>query len=675
MIIAEAAPVCLVSMPFTPVTMPALGVSLLKAGLGRIGIKADVVYCTLALLDHFERIGTSATALTDYSLLATTRQCGDLFFARAFWRKGAPQLDKLIPFFEEAAGADPAGAPAATLRRLLAAEEECEGFLEGCFRSREWGRHRIVGFSSSFSQQIASLWLARRIKEAFPDVLIVFGGANCDGDMGGAVLEAFPFIDHIIQGEADDPFPAYVESIIAEKPLNAIPGLLIRRDDAIVQEIPPQPVVDMEQLPVPDFSDFFDQRPDALSRDDIILPFETSRGCWWGAKNHCVFCGLNPLTMSYRSKTPARALSEIDALKQRWDIAKLAAVDNILDTSYFRDVLPRLAQRGLSLFYETKSNLKEWHVSRLAEAGVRDIQPGIEGLSSRVLKLMRKGVRRHQNIELLKWCRTYGVAPLWLYLYGFPGEDSGDYLDDAAIMPRLVHLAPPKTINPVSIDRFSPLYTQRENFGVTALRPTLDIQLAYSGLDDVTVASLAYHFDADIRGMASNQYLHSLLTAHRDWVERYAAGASLHRLCGDNATLVVDDRDIHDRRAHLFAGSADRIFKAMHTAVTPARLAAMLAGAPAEDEDFVSERDLMLSLSGVRMGATVHTLDSAESGALDRFIAQLEEAHLIVRCDDLWLALATDIIDLREAGSADLVDLTVICAPEIPQPTQRGAQP
>jgi ribosomal peptide maturation radical SAM protein 1 len=675
MIAAESAPVCLVSMPFTPVMMPALGVSLLKAELNQVGINADVVYCTLALLEHFERIGTSATALTDYSLLATTRQCGDLFFARAFWRAAAPHRDRLVPFFEEAAGADPSGAKAATLHRLLAAEEACESFLDACFRSRDWNRYRIVGFSSSFSQQIASLWLARRIKETCPDVLIVFGGANCDGDMGRAVLAAFPFVDHVIQGEADVQFPAYVAAVLAESPLDTIGGLLVRRNGAVIQETPPRPVTDMGQLPVPDFSDFFNQLPRTLSRDEIILPFETSRGCWWGEKSHCVFCGLNPSTMSYRSKTPIRALSEIDALRQRWDIVRLAAVDNILDPSYFREVLPQLAQRGVSLFYETKSNLKEWHVARLAEAGVCDIQPGIEGLNSRLLKLMRKGVRRHQNVELLKWCRTYGVAPLWLYLYGFPGEDPDDYLDDAALMPRLVHLAPPKTINPVTIDRFSPLYTQREGFGVTALRPTPDIQLAYAGLDEATIASLAYHFDADVRGMVSHRYLGSLLTAHRHWVERNAAGAFLHRLCGDSVTLVVDGRDPEDRRAHLFAGPAHRVFRAMHTAVTRARLAALLEGEAVDDEDLISERDLDLSLSGIRMGAEAYSLDPTAAGALDRFIAQLEEAHLVVRCDDLWLALATDIINLREAEAAGLTQLTIACAPEIPQPVLRGGQP
>ena len=39
--------------------------------------------------------------------------------------------------------------------------------------------------------------------------------------------------------------------------------------------------------------------------------FETSRGCWWGERMHCTFCGLNGATMSYRSKSPRRAVDEL----------------------------------------------------------------------------------------------------------------------------------------------------------------------------------------------------------------------------------------------------------------------------------------------------------------------------------------------------------------------------
>jgi hypothetical protein len=159
---------------------------------------------------------------------------------------------------------------------------------------------------------------------------------------------------------------------------------------------------------------------------------ETARGCWWGERQHCTFCGLNGATMAFRSKTPDRVVSEIRFLCERHGVGTFSIVDDILDMRYFRTVLPRLADAklGIEFFWEVKANLTNVHVRQLRDAGVLLIQPGIESLSDHVLKLMRKGTTAFRNIELMKWCREYGVKPYWNLLYGFPGEtDLRAFLD------------------------------------------------------------------------------------------------------------------------------------------------------------------------------------------------------------------------------------------------------
>ena len=74
----------------------------------------------------------------------------------------------------------------------------------------------------------------------------------------------------------------------------------------------------------------------------------------------------------------------------------------------------------MELFYEVKANLKKAQVRLLRDAGVRVIQPGIESFSSNVLARMRKGVKGLQNIQLLKWCKEFGITPHWNLLWGFP---------------------------------------------------------------------------------------------------------------------------------------------------------------------------------------------------------------------------------------------------------------
>src|SRR4029078_9458024 len=61
----------------------------------------------------------------------------------------------------------------------------------------------IVGFSSTFQQNIPSLALARELKRRHPGVKILFGGANCEDEMGRELHRSFPFLDVVCSGEAD----------------------------------------------------------------------------------------------------------------------------------------------------------------------------------------------------------------------------------------------------------------------------------------------------------------------------------------------------------------------------------------------------------------------------------------------------------------------------------------
>ena len=78
--------------------------------------------------------------------------------------------------------------------------------------------------------------------------------------------------------------------------------------------------------PYPDHSDFLrDFSASAASlhlRPELTM--ETSRGCWWGQKHHCTFCGLNGKGMRYRSKSSTRAFDEIVHLVGAYGMFALA---------------------------------------------------------------------------------------------------------------------------------------------------------------------------------------------------------------------------------------------------------------------------------------------------------------------------------------------------------------
>jgi ribosomal peptide maturation radical SAM protein 1 len=334
-----------------------------------------------------------------------------------------------------------------------------------------WEDYAAVGFTSTFEQNIASLALAKRIKAAHPHVAIVFGGANWEGEMGQELHRQFRFVDYVCSGEADESFPRLAALILADGVDEATfpPGIVYRKDGRTISTGRAAPVRDMDALPIPDFADYFRDWSGSSAAPVAapVLQVETSRGCWWGDKSHCTFCGLNGATLMYRSKSARRALEEMQHLSDRWQITQLDAVDNILDMRYFSDLLPALAADGRpwEIFWETKANLSRAQVATLRAAGVTTIQAGIESLSDRVLKLMRKGTSGLRNVQLLKWCREQEVAVGWHLLYGFPGETRQDYEHMFAMLPAIEFLHPPRSFGRIRMDRFSPYFDNPQEFG------------------------------------------------------------------------------------------------------------------------------------------------------------------------------------------------------------------
>jgi len=536
--------VALVSMPFINVYRPGMATALLKAILRRRGIACDVHNL---FVEFAERIG-----IVLYELLAII--CDERLAAERLF---APHLfgPDFMPELELPSGydpADPSETPEITKKRL---REAAALFLDDCLEEIPWPQYEIVGFSSMFEQNLGSLALAKRIKQRWPEKVIVFGGANCEGEMGLELHRQFQFIDYVCSGEGDVIFPELVECLLAGRAAPRAPGLICRDGNRSVfgAGIGAAPVLNLDELPYPDYDDYFDRlRASSLDIDGTVdLPFEASRGCWYGAKHHCTFCGLNGHTMAYRSKSPRRALEEIQFLARRYNVNRLTAADNILDMRYLAELAPELARSdsNLSIFYEVKANLRKEQMAALKRAGIDRLQPGIESLSTSILQLMRKGCTALQNLQTLKWASELQIRISWNFLMGFPNEDPKEYKRMAEMVPALVHLPPPLNLGFVRLDRFSPYFTAPDHLGMVRVRPAKPYSDIYP-FPEQSLRRLAYFFDYDYAdGRDPMQYVAPALEMMRSWQQNYCAYSF--------GTLVDGDKlHLRDRRPGTTQGTA-----------------------------------------------------------------------------------------------------------------------
>ncbi|MEW9516040.1 RiPP maturation radical SAM C-methyltransferase [Streptomyces tubercidicus] len=567
--------VLLVNMPWSPIDLPSLALGILRRSVDeRTSGRADVLHANLEFTDWITRRTTfTADDYQFYALSSYFMGCGDWVFSSALyddpeWRvaefsasmrgklreerlRMSKELHRVVPeFVQEIA------------ERIVAAGPD------------------VVGFTSTFQQNTAALAAVKYVKRLAPHIRTVMGGANCDAEQGAATHRNFPFLDFVVRGEGEAAFPQLLTALDEGGDLSDVPGLCHRDADgaSVANPMSTRPLPPATILP-PDYSGYFERLSASVARNWVEpkLVVEGARGCWWGEKHHCTFCGLNGSFMQFRSKSPDTFYEEIMELARRHRVLDMYLVDNILDMGYLTTVLPRIIDSGydLRMHIEIKANMRRTQLRTLAQAGMIYVQPGIESLNSRVLDLMDKGVSGCQNVRMLRDGAETGLSVSWNYLHGFPGESAADYEPVIAQIPALEHLDPPVDLSArIAIERFSP-YFNRPELGFTGLRPEEHYRFTYD-LPESELLDLAYVFEAPERGI-TEPTVTALNDALGAWKKHHVDSRLTHADLGDRIVLVSRRRAFDWGALELTTPTEIAAFRLLDQPHAPAALTRKLA--------------------------------------------------------------------------------------------------
>ncbi|MCJ8319316.1 MAG: RiPP maturation radical SAM C-methyltransferase [Colwellia sp.] len=588
----ELAPdVCLINMPYSSITRPSLALGLIENYIAAYGyqvqgIYGNVEFSALLGLDQYDVIDNS---FHEHLL-------GEWTFSRAaFSVSNSEDDEEAQQTNDENFFALFSDITEEVKQQLLSAREQAELYIEQLAAKILANPPKIVGCTSTFQQNCASLALLRKVKAANPDIITLMGGANCEGVMGQTLSEEFRWVDYVFSGECDDVIGDFIDKLMRGVPITAqnLPfgfisqkATLLVSDNKQVKQPPRGYIEDMSKVAAPIF-DFYFSTIDELSLSPYInsgLIVETSRGCWWGAKKHCTFCGLNGVSMEHRVKSPASVIKEFDSLSSKYHITKFEVVDNILPMDYMKTVLPELSKKqAYNIFYETKSNLKKQHIEKLANAGIRWIQPGFESLNDDFLKLVAKGATAIQNISALKWCRNYGVRVSWNLLCGAPNEKGHWYNEMADIIPLIAHIQPPyKSLIKIRYVRFSPYFNKAASYGLT-LEPLKSYQYIYPLAAD-KLTNIAYFFDekstkqTDVFSlensfqydMAEHKHLQKAVTL---WSNTWETAIPLMYMSDQVSQIVIiDTRAVATNFTHTLTGIKADIYRLCGEPIAKGRL-------------------------------------------------------------------------------------------------------
>ncbi len=607
--------VVFLSAPHAFPPRPSLALSFFKTCLAEEGMSSVVLYPMFRMLRlmgaELCRSLNSIQSLTLYE---------EYIFAHL---TGAGRIPKAEEYVAAVAERNLVPDPEAFLwliRRAIKAAEAC---TEETAREIAALRPAVLAASSLFTQNNASLAILRRVKELAPGIRTLMGGPNCAGSAGAAILRFYPQVDAIYFGEGDEGIARACRAL-AEDDTDALPYGVVCRGTPLPDPLPYAMTRDMNRVPYPDFSDYLQQLHEAATPElrellegpffginlEPILQVEGSRGCWWGEKHPCSFCGLNGERNIYREKTPQRLLSEVRTLSARFGLTVFELTDNVLsrDTVHEFPALLEAEQAAYRFVAEVKPNLKDDELAALRRGGFVSLQAGVENLQDHLLQLMNKGGSAVQNVAFIILCMQNDINLMWNLLFGIPGESAADYEELLALLPKLTHLRPPLVATPIIFQRYSRYLQEPEKYGLV-LRPNTLYPFLY-GDNPEMIRDLAFYYDLTggetfDKFQAHFPLYEKLRDVIRAWQQSWMRGEASQLIMLDRGDyiMMLDSRPCKRASVSFLRGAEAEICRFCRLPASPAQIVDRLCGQWPEKRilqalDWLTERGYLIFLSG-----------------------------------------------------------------------------
>ena len=384
--------------------------------------------------------------------------------------------------------------------------------------------YKVVGCTTMFYQTAASVALLNRIKRIRPGIITVIGGANCEGEMAEGIVSLGASIDTVFSGESEIAFTDFLRRVMDGE---AVPGPIVEGGMCL----------DLESLPAPDYSEFFEQHDRILPTPDgrhprLDITYEVSRGCWWGEKSKCKFCGFNGARTPYRVKSPDKVVRELNTILEGRRVDRVRMADNIMPKERLPELMAKLADEGpsIKMYYEARPTLSLRDVLAMRRAGIVNCQAGIESLSTSLLRKMGKGMSTRINVAFLRYARVADMYVHWNLLWGFPGDEAADFEETLDLIPLLRHLPPAANVFPLHLARFSVYHNDPEKYGITNIRPRNAYARFLPPQADAT--KLDRHFVADFEcgSFANLDLIMKIFETVKSWQGRWeTVGMELFR--------------------------------------------------------------------------------------------------------------------------------------------------
>jgi radical SAM superfamily enzyme YgiQ (UPF0313 family) len=352
-------------------------------------------------------------------------------------------------------------------------------------------------------------------------------------------MAAFPWIDYVIRGEAENAIINLVQVVAEEmKPREA--SSLTYRSNGRPLSTPLGPLLhDLDSLPLPDYRAYplFDEaliRGDDAVRDWVI-PLEAGRGCPYG----CSFCSTSAFwRRRHRQKTPRLLAEQTRTLVRRYEVKNVSLVQDLftVDRDWLIAFLRAMeasdgANWGCSL---RPDSVDAQTLADMHKAGCRYIFFGVESGSQRVQNLLQK------NLDLARACRTieaavaYGIGVVTSFIVGFPWETAQDLQETLSLHQHFLSIGVAKSHISVLTPVPKTQITTRCASGLTLAPVPSSLS---RGLEDFRNAEMERMIREYPQIFSSFYYVKPEFVSHEEFVAAAWAGNALYGLSKEESLV------------------------------------------------------------------------------------------------------------------------------------------
>ena len=294
---------------------------------------------------------------------------------------------------------------------------------------------KVIGFSSMFS----SGWthdkkIIRRIRERFPEALIIAGGEHITACSEHVLLDT-PEIDLCVRGEGEETLLDIIKTVFAGNNPRTLNGVVFSNDGSVRSNPPRARIRDIDEIPEPYWDDlpletYMERGYSHGVNLGRSMPIMATRGCPF----QCTFCSSPSMwTTRWEARSPQKVFEEMQKYIEKYDAENFDFYDltAIIKKPWMIEFCDLIIDSGQKFTWQLPSGTRseaidDEVVDRLWRSGCRNMNYAPESGSEEVLKRIKKKVKLPRLEASMRAAIKRGLSVKMNMIFAFPEDTFRD---------------------------------------------------------------------------------------------------------------------------------------------------------------------------------------------------------------------------------------------------------